>query len=119
MQMVLSTLACVAVLVVAAPATQEIIYDPDKSITLPRVVKEVKPVYPPDAMGTGAQGEVHLRSVVSTGGRATEIEIVRSLEERLDRAAVVALQQWEFKPGAKAGKPVPVRITVEMRFSLK
>jgi hypothetical protein len=29
------------------------------------------------------------------------------------------LSQWRFEPGLKNGKPVPVRITVEMRFMLK
>jgi outer membrane biosynthesis protein TonB len=35
----------------------------------------------------------------------------------LDAEAVKAAKQWTFKPGLKAGKPVPVRVTIEMGFS--
>jgi outer membrane biosynthesis protein TonB len=29
------------------------------------------------------------------------------------------MKQWQFKPGTKDGKPVAVRIHVEMTFTLK
>jgi len=29
------------------------------------------------------------------------------------------MKQWEFKPGTKDGKPVAVRIHVQMRFALR
>ena len=37
----------------------------------------------------------------------------------LDREAVKAMRQWEFKPGTKEGKDVAVKVVVEMTFSLK
>jgi periplasmic protein TonB len=116
MRIVLATLVCLAIGTARESPAQEIIYDPDKNITLPRVLKEVKPSYPPEAMRGKVQGDVKLRCVVATSGRAVEIEVVQSLGATLDRAAAEALAQWEFKPGEKGGKPVPVRITVEMRF---
>jgi outer membrane biosynthesis protein TonB len=43
-----------------------------------------------------------------------------SLDERfgLDNEAVKAARQWVFKPGTKDGKPVAVRIILELTFSL-
>ena len=37
----------------------------------------------------------------------------------LDEQAVAAAKRWEFKPGTKDGKPVAVRVTLEMSFTLK
>ena len=37
----------------------------------------------------------------------------------MDERAMAALSQWRFEPGLKDGKAVPVRITVQMWFSLK
>jgi TonB family protein len=37
----------------------------------------------------------------------------------LDANAIKAMKQWQFEPGAKDGKPVAVRVAVEMTFTLK
>lgn len=83
------------------------------------MVKEVKADYPKEAMDSGAQGVVWMKCVVGRDGRTSSIEVTKSVEPRIDEAAVAALRQWEFTPGAKDGEPVPVRITIEMRFTLK
>lgn len=96
------------------------VYKPGNGITLPFVVKEVKPEYPKDMMsGEKVQGSVWMRCVVLADGKVGDIEITRSLHPRLDKEAGQALAQWEFKPGSKDGKPVPVEVTIEMTFTLK
>jgi Gram-negative bacterial TonB protein C-terminal len=37
----------------------------------------------------------------------------------LDEQAVTAMKKWVFKPGTKDGKPVAVRVDVEMSFRLR
>ena len=37
----------------------------------------------------------------------------------LDKNAVAATKQWEFKPGTQDGKPVAVRVNVSITFTLK
>jgi TonB family protein len=37
----------------------------------------------------------------------------------LDQQAVDAARQWTFKPGTKDGKPVAVRVHIELTFTLK
>jgi TonB family protein len=56
--------------------------------------------------------------VVSPEGTATDVKIVKSLDKGLDENAVEAVRQWKFKPGLKAGKPVPVIAKVEINFRL-
>lgn len=94
-------------------------YKPGAGITLPRVIKEVKPVYPEAVKEERVQGYVQLRTVVEADGTVGEVEVTKALEPRLDEEAVKAARQWLFEPGKKDGKPVPVEITLEMTFTLK
>jgi TonB family protein len=104
----------------AAPP-QEVVDGKDPGVTLPKVVSEVKPQYTPEAIRAKIQGTVTMNVVVRTDGTPRDIEITKSLDAKygLDTQAVAALSQWRFEPGLKDGKPVPVRVTVEMRFTLK
>ena len=47
--------------------------------------------------------------------------VTQSLDKEygLDTQAVEAARQWLFKPGTKDGKPVAVRVALEMTFTLK
>jgi TonB family protein len=98
------------------------VYDPkvDK-ITLPSVVREVKPSYTKEAMQQKIQGSVWLGVVVGETGDVTNVEVTKSLDKEygLDQEAMKAAWQWKFKPGTFEGKPVPVRVTVELTFTLK
>jgi TonB family protein len=87
-------------------------------VTAPAVVKEVKPVYPPEAMTVVIEGSVILECTVNTDGTPADVTVLRPLYPLLDRAAAAALQQWRFTPGVKAGAAVPVRVEIEMTFTL-
>ena len=113
------SLAVACLVVTHAVAQQQTVYEAGPGITLPRVVKEVKPQYTRKAMDERVQGTVWLGCVVATNGRPTDITVTKALHPDLDEAAVDALEQWQFKPGSKDGEPVPVRITVELTFTLK
>lgn len=85
----------------------------------PKLVREVKPTYTPDAIGREVQGTVMLEVVVLSDGSTVPVRITRSLEPDLDLSAAVAAKGWKFKPGILNGKPVPVLVVVVMSFSLK
>ena len=105
----------------AAVRAQQVVDGNDPGVTLPKVVSEVKPQYTPEAMQAKIEGTVFMKAVVRTDGTPADIEITESLDTEygLDKQAVTALSQWRFEPGLKDGKPVPVLVTVEMRFWLK
>jgi len=111
--------AATSVPMVLSQASEPTVYKAGDGITLPVVVKEVKPSYTPAAKDRKVQGSVWVRAVVRTDGKVGDIEITRSLDPDLDREAGKAATQWLFKPGTKDGKPVPVQITLEMTFTLK
>ncbi len=87
----------------------------------PRVLREVKPQYTPDAMRAKVQGSVLLECIVNADGTVGNIEIVRSLDQAfgLDREAVKAAKQWRFAPGMRQGQPVAVLVTLELTFTLR
>ncbi len=105
----------------AVAHAQEVVDSKAPGVTLPTVVSSVKPEYTPEAMRARIEGTVIMMAVVRTDGTPSDIEITRSLDAEygLDKQAVTALSQWRFEPGRKDGKAVAVRVTVEMRFTLR
>lgn len=87
----------------------------------PVLVREVKPDYTSEARKARIQGTVTMDVVVVEDGTVGEVKVTRSLDEEygLDEQAVKAVKQWRFRPGTKDGKPVPVRVSIDMTFTLK
>lgn len=115
---ILATLAIVITATASSLAAQEL---PKDGVTLPVVVHSVKPGYTAAAMDAHIEGKVLLDVVVLHDGKVGDVKVSESLdmEYGLDTQAVEAARQWLFKPGMKDGKPVAVRVTLEMQFTLK
>lgn len=96
-------------------------YRPGSGITLPRVLREVKPAYTADAMRAKVQGSVWLECIVMLDGSVGDVKVTRSLDPifGLDQEAIKAARQWRFAPGMRMGEPVPVIITIELTFTLR
>ncbi len=103
----------------AAAAIPQVFEKGEPGITMPRVVRDAKPQYTREALDARIKGTVVLSCVVDPGGNVTDIRIVQPLDPGLDDQAIEALRRWRFMPGLKDGKPVPVRVTMEMTFTLK
>jgi periplasmic protein TonB len=96
-------------------------YRPGNGVTMPRLVREVKPNYTSDAMRAKIQGDVLLECVVNTNGDVTDVKILRSLDPTfgLDQEAIKAAKQWRFSPGTRLGEPVAVLVSIELTFTLR
>jgi protein TonB len=80
---------------------------------------QVKPDYPASARRDRAQGVALLRFEVLSTGRVGEVVVARSAGHRdLDRAAIEAIKQWQFEPARRGPTPVPVWVTLPVRFEL-
>ena len=114
---------CALGLAVAAVRAQSAppVYAPGNGVSLPVLVSKVNPDYTQEAKDARIEGTVVLACVVDSDGRVSEATVSRSLDPifGLDQQAVNALKAWRFKPGEKDGKPVAVRVVVEMAFTLK
>ena len=96
-------------------------YRPGSGISLPTVLREVKPAYTADAMRAKVQGSVWLECIVMPDGTVGDVKVTRSLDPifGLDQEAIKAAKQWRFRPGMRQGEPVPVIITIELTFTLR
>jgi TonB family protein len=86
-------------------------------VPVPKKSKHVQPVYPPEALAQGIRGIVILDIVIDAQGKVASTSVLRSVPG-LDEAAIAAARQWEYEPTKVAGKPVSVRLTVPITFSL-
>jgi TonB family protein len=64
-------------------------------------------------------GSIRLKCVVSSDGTTRDVQLVSGLEQLMDANAVAALKQWKLEPGQHEGKPVAVRINVELTFTIR
>ena len=89
-----------------------------QGIKAPRLLKEFKPRYTPEAMQAGIEGTVTLEAVVKTDGTVGEVRVTRSLDREfgLDDEAVACVRKWEFAAGTRDGVAVPVLVEIEMSF---
>jgi protein TonB len=94
---------------------------PGNGVSWPKLVIELKPNYTAEAMRARIEGVVELEIVVQADGTVGRIRLVRSLDARfgLDTEAIKAVRGWRFDPARMAGKPVQVRVPVEVSFRLR
>jgi protein TonB len=105
----------------AAQEPSRPVYSPGPGITWPKLVKESKPNYTQSAMQAKLQGVLTLEAIVEADGAVKEARVVKSLDKQhgLDDQAIKAVKEWVFEPGTRDGKPVAVRVQIEMSFTLK
>ncbi len=87
-------------------------------VSPPKFIKEVQPVYPPDASKPAYRVPSTSKQRSGADGKARNVKVVRSIP-LLDTAAIEAMQQSVFEPGTRNGVAVPVVIQCEFRFALK
>ena len=68
----------------------------------------------------GEQGKVMLRVLVGTDGLPQQVELQTSSGyDRLDKAAIAAVQRWKFVPGTRNGVPEAMWNRVPVNFVLE
>ena len=107
-------LALIGTVPAGAQSEDEKVYTVGNGVTTPRVTHQVDPEHP--ARGFRISGTVLIGLIITSKGEPKEVHVVRSLEKDVDDAAVEAVKQWHFAPATKDGKPVAVKIDVEIRF---
>ncbi len=91
---------------------------PGGVIREPRKIFDVAPVYPALARSGGVEGVVILEAVINVRGEVERLRVLRSVP-LLDASAIAAVQRWRYTPTLLNGSPVPVLITVTVRFALR
>jgi protein TonB len=84
----------------------------------PSRIKDVLPVYPSIAQSARVQGDVIIEATIGPDGKVQDARVLRSVP-LLDQAAVAAVLAWEYTPTLLNGQPVPIIMTVTVRFRLQ
>jgi protein TonB len=85
----------------------------------PRKLVHVPPVYPVIAQQARVQGAVILEALIDVTGRVQNVKVLRTDSPLLDEAALQAVRQWRYSPTELNGVPVPVLMTIFVRFTLE
>lgn len=74
-------------------------------------------VYPPELYSMSIKGEVMLEMVIDDEGRVARSEVLRSSHPAFEPYALQLIQDAEFKPARKDGKPVASKVILPVHFS--
>lgn len=86
---------------------------------IPRYKSNPPPEYPAIARRRGYEGRVLLSAMISIEGNVAWLKIKESSGHPvLDRAAMEAVEAWEFEPARRMGSRVPMSVDVPVRFVL-
>jgi TonB family protein len=78
--------------------------------------RKVDPKYPPELRTMHVDGEVVLYAIIRKDGSVDSIQLVHSVDPRLDANAMEALAQWKFRPAERRGEPVDLEAVVHIPF---
>jgi TonB family protein len=84
----------------------------------PKLLYKAEPKYSEEARKAKYSGTVLLSVEIDTKGRVGAIRVVRPLGLGLDEKAIECVQKWKFRPALKDGRPVAVRVSIEISFRL-
>ena len=87
-------------------------------IKAPAKIRDVKPVYTPEAFRARVQGVVIIEAVLDATGHVAAARVLRSIP-LLDDAALAAVAQWVFEPPLVDGVPAAALMTVTVNFRLE
>lgn len=85
----------------------------------PVVIHSVEAQFSDEARVERIEGVVLISTIVDQQGMPNQILVVRSAGHGLDENAVAAVSQYRFRPATLDGKPIAVRITIEISFRLR
>lgn len=86
----------------------------------PRAVKQMRPAYPYRARRRGREGWVEVEFTVTPEGEVEDVSIVDSEGGgEFEKSAKEVLSRWEFEPGRRDGREVPVVVRTTFNFELE
>lgn len=101
-----------------AKADSDPVYQPGGDVTRPKLLHSVEPAFSSKSNEAFVEGTVTVSAVVTKNGALTDMQVVKGLSAAQDRSALDALKEWRFEPGTKGGKPVNVKVKIQVDFHL-
>jgi TonB family protein len=87
-----------------------------QGIKPPRATHSPDPKFPDLPADAEQRGIVIMLVGVNAKGHVEAVHVLRSTTQIFETSAVDTVKKWKFKPAEKNGQPIPVQVTVEMKF---
>ena len=87
-----------------------------QGIKPPRATHSPDPKFPDLPADAEPRGIVVMLVGVNAKGHVEAVHVLRSTAQVFESSAVDTVKKWKFKPAEKNGQPIPVQVTVEMKF---
>ena len=87
------------------------------SVQHAKLIRQVRPRYPPLAVQARIQGTVILEATISELGSVEDLRVIKG-HPLLTERALEAVRQWRYKPTVLNGMPVRVVTRITVRFNL-
>ena len=95
------------------------VYRVGGGVSAPHPLSTPDPDYSDETRQAGYEGSCELGVIIGTDGKVRDVKVARSIGHGLDQKAMEAVEQWTFTPAMLSGKPVPVEMSLTVRFRLK
>ena len=82
----------------------------------PKATRSPDPAYPDLPADAEPNGVVVMLIGIDPKGHVELVHVLRASNDAFQQSAVSTVKTWKFSPAKKDGKPVPVQVTVEMKF---
>jgi len=96
------------------------VYQVGNGVSPPKAIFQPEAEFSDEARRAKYEGTVVVTLIVDAQGNPQNVHVSRTLGMGLDEKAVEAVRKYKFKPAMeqKTGRPVPVMVSVEVRFRL-
>ena len=82
----------------------------------PVPVRTVPPDYPNELRREGVSGVVMVNFTIDTSGNVVDPTVEKSSNAAFETPALAALKKWKFKPAKQDGAPIPVKVSIPIKF---
>ncbi len=82
-----------------------------------KLIRQVRPVYPPEAKIARIQGLVRMNAIIASDGVVKSLGLLSGPPE-LAPTAMDAVRQWVYEPTLLNGEPVEVATQIDVNFTL-
>lgn len=94
------------------------IRDEDQWDVLPKLIKEVEPIYPKELVNSGNRGRVELRVIIDKQGNVLTPRVWEATHPAFEKPAIDAILKWKFAPAMAKGRPIAIRVSQGITFDL-
>lgn len=91
----------------------------EPQVSPPKMIRSVVAQYSDEARKKDIEGTCVIQALLDEHGMPRQLQVVRKLDPGLDANAILAAERYRFIPAMRDGEPMPLKISIEIRFRLR